>query len=281
LTGVSENCRLNNQGLPVDNIDKGVDRQMRDKSIKDIEKYLSEKKGLTSEELKRLVEDERKGVQVLLQRFLNRQEKEKALVEQYQRMTAFENKCYERGLKMVAGIDEAGRGPLAGPVVAAAVILNPEVPIIGLNDSKQLSKGQRHGFVEQIKEHALSIGVGIVSAKEIDEINIYQASKLAMEKAVQALEIKPDALLIDAMKIDLPIKQASIIKGDARSVSIAAASIIAKETRDAIMEDLNRHYPGYEFHKHMGYGTQAHLEAVRRLGPCPEHRLSFAPFRTG
>lgn len=254
---------------------------MQGKSIKDIEDYLSEKKELTQAELTILQEDSRKGVQTLLQRYLRRKEKEKALIEQYERMLSFEKKCYARGLKMVAGIDEAGRGPLAGPVVAAAVILNPEVHIIGLNDSKQLSRAQRQTLAEKIKAHALAIGVGIVTAKEIDDINIYQASKLAMEKAVQKLEITPDALLIDAMKINSPIKQASIIKGDARSVSIAAASIIAKETRDAIMEDLDLKYPGYEFNKHMGYGTEAHLSAVRRLGPCPEHRLSFAPFRTG
>ena len=254
---------------------------MQVKSIKEIESMLLEKKQLSATELKVLQEDERKGVQVLLKRFLRRQEKEKALQEQYNRMMAYENKCFSRGLNLVAGIDEAGRGPLAGPVVAAAVILNPDQPIIGLNDSKQLTKAQRKILVEQIKEHALSIGVGIVSAKEIDDLNIYQASKLAMEKAVQALDMTPDALLIDAMKINTPIPQVSIIKGDARSVSIAAASIIAKETRDEMMEELNRKYPGYDFHQHMGYGTKAHLEAIRRLGPCPEHRLSFAPFRTG
>ena len=254
---------------------------MHEKSVKEVEVILSEKKRLTIEELHQLQKDERKGVQVLLQRFLRRKEKEEALIIQYERMLNFEHRCREQGFNMIAGIDEAGRGPLAGPVVAAAVILNPKEPIIGLNDSKKLSKTKRQALVKQIKEHALIIGVGIVSAKEIDNINIYQASILAMEKAVHDLNVTPDFLLIDAMKINLPIQQLSIIKGDARSVSIAAASIIAKETRDNIMEEINLRYPGYAFDKHMGYGTEVHLEAIKRLGPCPEHRLSFAPFRVG
>lgn len=254
---------------------------MHEKSVKEIEDILSKKKMLTIEELHQLQEDERKGVQVLLRRFLRQKEKEEALIKQYECMLDFEHRCYEQRFNMIAGIDEAGRGPLAGPVVAAAVILNPEKPIIGLNDSKQLSKAKRQTLVKQIEEHALAIGVGMVSAKEIDNINIYQASILAMEKAVRDLKVKPDFLLIDAMKINLPIKQLSIIKGDARSVSIAAASIIAKETRDNIMEEINLRYPGYAFNKHMGYGTEVHLDAIRRLGPCPEHRLSFAPFRVG
>ncbi|MGV3489435.1 MAG: ribonuclease HII [Tuberibacillus sp.] len=254
---------------------------MQAKSIKEIELFLSERKRLSEAEYKQLQEDERKGVQTLLERFLRRQEKEKELRNKYRDMTVFENKCYARGLNLVAGIDEAGRGPLAGPVVASAVILNPEKPIFGLNDSKQLTKIQREDLVGKIQEDALAVGVGVVSAKEIDDLNIYQASKLAMERALLDLAQEPDALLIDAMKIHASVPQVSIIKGDARSVSIAAASIIAKVTRDRLMEELDQKYPGYDFHKHMGYGTKAHLEAIQRLGPCPEHRLSFAPFRTG
>ena len=254
---------------------------MHKKTIKEIADRLAKTTSLSHEEIEQLRRDERIGVQKLLERYLRKQEKEKALREQYEHMLVFEKKCLEKGWKLVAGIDEAGRGPLAGPVVAAAVILNPDAPIYGLNDSKQLTARQRKGLAQEIEAKAVAIGIAVISAKEIDDLNIYQASRRAMEQAVAKLPVTPDALLIDAMKIETDIPQLSIVKGDGRSVSIASASIMAKVTRDQMMEDLGRRYPEYGFDRHMGYGTKEHLEAIQKYGPCPEHRLSFSPFKTG
>ncbi|GGE42015.1 ribonuclease HII [Pullulanibacillus camelliae] len=252
---------------------------MRSSSIKDIASFLEEKHTLTIEEREQLESDERKGVKALLTQWEKRQAKQQVLIERYERMLSFEEGLYDKGYAQVAGIDEAGRGPLAGPVVAAAVILDREIPIIGVNDSKQLSRKQRQRLYEEIQEKALAVGVGLASSQEIDTVNIYQATKLAMQRAVQHLEVKPSYLLVDAMTVPLNIKQHAITKGDARSVSIASASIIAKETRDRMMEALDERYPGYAFTDHHGYGTKAHLEAIARLGPCPEHRKSFSPIK--
>lgn len=179
----------------------------------------------------------------------------------------------------VAGIDEAGRGPLAGPVVAAAVIFLCKKPLEFLNDSKQVPPKRRELLFTQISRHAL-VGVGVATEAEIDAINIYQATRLAMKKAVLSLSRTPDLLFIDGnMRLDLPIEQRAIVRGDQKSASIAAASIIAKVFRDAWMEHLDRLYPAYEFAKHKGYGTPGHLDCIRRFGPSPVHRRSFAPVR--
>ncbi len=176
----------------------------------------------------------------------------------------------------MAGVDEAGRGCLAGPVVAGAVILDEKRPIHGLGDSKALSEKRRNELFVEIRENALAYSVGITGPAQIDRINILQASLLAMEKAVLALEEKPDCLLIDGnSKTSLPIRQKTIVKGDSKCASIAAASIVAKVTRDRIMTEIERKYPGYGFSRHKGYPTKTHFDALRSLGPCPIHRKSF------
>ncbi len=193
----------------------------------------------------------------------------------------YETRARRRGARLIAGIDEAGRGPLAGPVVAAAVILDPDDVIDGVNDSKKLTARRREVLFSEIQARALAVGVGIVSHQVIDEINIYQATLRAMAQAVECLPaaadgLSPDHLLVDAMTIPgMLVSQQGIIKGDAKSASIAAASIIAKVTRDRLMVHYDTIYPGYGFAGHKGYPTVAHKEAVRRLGPCPIHRTTF------
>jgi ribonuclease HII len=191
----------------------------------------------------------------------------------------FERAARQLGWTRIAGLDEAGRGALFGPVVAAAVILNPKRRIVGLDDSKKLPADRRTQLAERIREHALAWAVAEVDAQRIDAWNIYQASRQAMTAALQQLSIVPDYLLVDAMQLDVLIEQKSIIKGDARSVSIAAASILAKTHRDARMEEWDAIYPQYGLARHKGYATPDHLEALRLHGPTPLHRHSFAPVR--
>ncbi len=188
---------------------------------------------------------------------------------------SFERKIWEIG-KVPAGVDEAGRGPLAGPVVAAAVILPEEYEIHGLNDSKKLSPEKRNVLFDLIKRSAVSFGIGVVEPEEIDRINILRAALLAMEIAVNNLSVRPDSLLIDGnTRISLSIPQQTVIAGDSACCSIAAASIIAKVTRDSIMDDYHRVYPQYNFDKHKGYPTKDHIEAIKKFGPCPIHRRTF------
>jgi ribonuclease HII len=179
----------------------------------------------------------------------------------------------------IAGLDEAGRGSLFGPVVAGAVVLNPRRRIVGLDDSKKLPPERRAELAERIREHALAWAVAEIDSSRIDAWNIYQASRQAMMAAVSQLSPLPDYLLLDAMEIDLPIEQKALIHGDARSVSIAAASILAKTERDRRMEEFDLQYPQYGLAQHKGYGTPEHLEALRRHGPTPLHRFSYAPVR--
>ena len=198
------------------------------------------------------------------------------LIEKYNSLLEYENKCREDGYRFVAGIDEAGRGPLAGPVVAACCILDPDNMILGLDDSKKLSAKKRDALFDEIKEKAIAYFVIRVEADVIDEINILNATKQAMRQCVAEISVKPDVLLIDAVNLDgtgLPV--IPIIKGDAKSNSIAAASILAKVTRDRIMEDYDKEYPGYGFAKHKGYGTAEHYAGIRAQGICPIHRRSF------
>lgn len=187
----------------------------------------------------------------------------------------FEDDLGRRGYRLVAGLDEAGRGPLAGPVVAACVVLRPGERIPGIDDSKKLTEKKRDELVRIICECALDFGVGVAGPREIDRINILEATKLAMRLAVEDLKAPPDFLLIDALALELDIPQKPLIKGDARSASIAAASIIAKTTRDRIMLGLHAEYPEYGFDRHKGYGCQSHMDAIRKHGPCPVHRKSF------
>ena len=188
----------------------------------------------------------------------------------------FERNARDNGFAAVAGVDEAGRGPLAGPVVAAAVVLPQGFDATGVNDSKKLTPLQRDRIYASINDHALDVGVGIVDAEDIDRINILQASLLAMKRAVKRLHPSPDYLLIDGpYQVDVNISQEGIKKGDAKSVSIAAASIVAKVTRDQIMEELDRQYPRFGFGRHKGYPTRAHKEAIAKYGSCPVHRRTF------
>lgn len=196
--------------------------------------------------------------------------------ERFNIMCKYEKDAYSKGYKMVAGIDEAGRGPLAGPVVSAAVILPEDIFINGLNDSKKLSAKKRESLYSEILDTCIDHGIGIVDEKCIDGINILNATKKSMSIAVNALNIKPDMLFIDAVELnEVDIKQLSIIKGDGLSISIAAASIIAKVTRDRIMDEMHILYPQYGFINHKGYGTKQHMEAIRKYGRCPIHRTSF------
>ena len=194
----------------------------------------------------------------------------------------FDKGFYNKGLSFVSGIDEAGRGPLAGPVVAAAVILPKDIFIDGVNDSKKLTEKKRNVLFEEIKQKAFSYGIGIVDAKKIDEINILQATFLAMRKALEQLSVKPDLVLVDGNHIipNLQNKQQAIVSGDAKSACIACASILAKVTRDNMMYEYAKQYPQYNFQKHKGYGTKAHLEAITKYGPCPIHRMTFAPLNS-
>jgi ribonuclease HII len=195
-------------------------------------------------------------------------------------MYEYEQKLYQAGIHYIAGVDEAGRGPLAGPVVAAAVILKKDAVFKYVNDSKQLTEKQRELALIEIKENALSISIAIGSVEEIDLINIYRATREAMVSAIKKLSIKPDFLLIDAMPMEIDIPAESIIKGDTLSVSIAAASIVAKTTRDAYMMEMDKLFPLYQFKNHKGYGTKEHLEAIRLYGPTPIHRKSYEPIKS-
>lgn len=191
-------------------------------------------------------------------------------------LSRYEKDAYRKGFRYVAGIDEAGRGPLAGPVVAACVMLPEGCLIEGLDDSKKLSASKRESLYDIIMDRAVSVGIGVVDEKHIDSMNILNATKLAMKRAVDQVEPKPDLLLIDAVRLpDIDILQASIIKGDSLSVSIAAASIVAKVTRDRLIEEADVLYPAYGFKKHKGYGTSEHINAIRKYGICPIHRISF------
>ena len=188
----------------------------------------------------------------------------------------FEKQARKEGFGTIAGVDEAGRGPLAGPVVSAAVILAPDFAVSGVNDSKTITPKRRTVLYDDIKREAIAVGVGIVGAEEIDRINILQAALRSMALAVSRLDPRPDYLLIDGtFQIPSPIPQRALPKGDARSVSIAAASIVAKVTRDRLMQQYHAEYPQYGFAQHKGYPTKAHKEAVRRFGCCPIHRRTF------
>ncbi len=187
-----------------------------------------------------------------------------------------EDSYFEKGYSLICGVDEAGRGPLAGPVCAAAVILPPHLEITGLNDSKKLTDKKRRELMPVIKEQAVAWGIGFASHEEIDGINILQATFLAMERAMAALDVKPDLALIDGNREkDFGLPVVTVVKGDSLSASIAAASVLAKVTRDDLMEALAKEYPAYGFEIHKGYGTKAHYEAITQHGPSPVHRMSF------
>ncbi len=189
----------------------------------------------------------------------------------------YEKELYESGCKYIGGVDEVGRGPLIGSVVAACVVLPSDFVLDGLTDSKKLSEKKRDEFYKIIWDKAIAIGIGIVDEKVIDEVNIYEATKIAMKKAISDTNIKLDHVLIDAMPLDIDVPTTSIIKGDAKSISIAAASVIAKVTRDRMMYELDKIYPMYGLASNKGYGTKKHIEAIKKYGITKYHRLSFKP----
>lgn len=224
--------------------------------------------------LREYQKDERSGVQKLIESGFKKIEKYNLELKRTEAMKEFEYKYAD--YTYICGIDEVGRGPLAGPVVAGAVILPKDCDILYLNDSKQLSAKKREELYEQIMEKAVSAKTAMVSPARIDEINILQATYEAMRAAINSLEVKPDILLNDAVNIPMvDIKQVGIIKGDAKSISIAAASIVAKVERDAMMVEYDKTYPGYDFAGNKGYGSAKHIEALKQMGPCPIHRSSF------
>ena len=194
-------------------------------------------------------------------------------------LLAYEKKLYKKKITLIAGVDEVGRGPLVGPVVAAAVILPKNYKLDGLNDSKKLSEKKREELFPIIMRDAISVGIGECSPKEIDEINIYEASRKAMMRALDNLSVKPEYILVDAMPLITDTPHEAIIHGDALSLSIAAASVIAKVTRDKMMIELDKKYPLYGFKKHKGYPTKAHLEALKKYGPLKNYRFTYGPVR--
>ena len=248
-------------------------------TISQIKEILSSIHTIDDPMFQQLSLDMRKGVQTALKSCQKRIEKEQKRAEHFIEMQYYERLAYQEGAIFIAGVDEVGRGPLAGPVVAAAVILPKNIEDLGFDDSKKLSASKREEIYRLIQEKAIAIGIGIVDADIIDQVNIYQASRLAMQQAVSELKIQPDYLLIDAMKIDVNTPQIGIIKGDAKSISIAAASIVAKQVRDQMMQEFDELYPGYDFSNNAGYGTPKHLEGLKSKGICPIHRKTFAPIK--
>ena len=249
-------------------------------TIKEIKEQLANIQRLDDPLLAELEQDSRSGV---IQAIAKRKRDIQKRIDEDERlegMLTYEKECYARGMELIAGVDEVGRGPLAGPVVAAAVILPKACKIPGLNDSKKIPKSKHKEIYEAVLQNAIAIGIGVKDNHVIDQVNIYEATKLAMMEAIGQLDPQPQHLLIDAMKLDLPIPQTSIIKGDANSLSIAAASIVAKVTRDQMMEEFDCEYPGYDFTQNAGYGTANHLAGLHKLGVTPIHRRSFEPVKS-
>lgn len=249
-------------------------------TIKEVKERLAMIDELDHPLFEELILDGRAGVQAAISK--RKRELQKQVDEdlRLEKMLAYEKELYTQGIDLIAGVDEVGRGPLAGPVVAAAVILPENCKIPGLNDSKKIPKSKHKEIYEAVLQNAIAIGIGIKDNQVIDQVNIYEATKLAMREAIGQLEPQPQHLLIDAMRLDLPISQTSIIKGDANSLSIAAASIVAKVTRDQMMEEFDRKYPGYDFAQNAGYGTAKHLAGLDQLGVTPIHRRSFEPVKS-
>lgn len=249
-------------------------------TIKEIKATLEDVTDLADPRWADFEADSRSGVQKVILQRKKAIQAEEAEDKRLESMLRYEKEIYAQGFQVIAGIDEVGRGPLAGPVVAAAVILPKGCKIKHLNDSKKIPKSKHNTIYHEVMEQAVAVGIGIKDAKIIDQVNIYEATKLAMLEALGKLDPAPQHLLIDAMKLDTPIPQQSIIKGDANSLSIAAASIVAKVTRDRLMADYDQTYPGYGFAKNAGYGTAEHLTGLERLGITPIHRKSFEPIKS-
>lgn len=254
-------------------------KTLSDYTIKEIEALLEAVNEMDEPLFNDLSTDPRKGVQKLVSKKMRQFEiLEQANKDRIMRLK-FENELWRNGFDYIAGVDEVGRGPLAGPVYAAAVILPKDFSINGINDSKQLSHDKRIALYDIIMDNALAVGVGSASVEEIDRINIKAAARLAMKRSIEEMSISPEYVLVDAEEIAINIPQKSLIKGDATSYSIGAASIVAKVVRDNLMVKYGKEYPGYGFEKNMGYGTKKHLEGLEEYGVTPIHRKSFAPVK--
>ena len=249
-------------------------------TIKEIKELLATVKELDNPLFLEFEKDTRSGVQKEINKRKKVIQAEREENLRLENMLSYEKELYKQGMTLIAGVDEVGRGPLAGPVVATAVILPKDCKIRGLNDSKKIPKKKHLEIYQAVQDQALAIGIGIMDNHIIDQVNIYEATKLAMKEAISQLSPQPEHLLIDAMKLELPISQTAIIKGDANSLSIAAASIVAKVTRDSLMKDYDDQYPGYDFTANAGYGTAKHLEGLEKLGVTPIHRTSFEPIKS-
>ncbi|HLR53240.1 MAG TPA: ribonuclease HII [Pseudogracilibacillus sp.] len=243
-------------------------------------KTMLQQESVEADYIEYLRHDQRKGVQKLLKTYEQKQEQRLKLQHDFQQKRQFEQSFVLDKSHLIAGVDEAGRGPLAGPVVVAAVILPSHFALYGLTDSKQVPQAQRDVYYEKITQQAIAYHIKIVDAEQIDRLNIYEATKYAMKEVLLGLSPKPDLGLIDAVDLTVPsVATHSIIKGDAKSISIAAASIIAKVTRDRIMNQVHHEFPMYGFTKHKGYGTKEHLNALQTYGPCKYHRITFSPVK--
>lgn len=249
-------------------------------TIREIAELLQQADSLDHPLFEEFGEDSRSGVQTAIKRRKKELQADLDEDRRLEQMLTYERGFYAQGVDFIAGVDEVGRGPLAGPVVAAAVILPKNCKIKGLNDSKKIPKKKHEEIYQAVLDQAVAVGIGVKDNAVIDQVNIYEATKLAMLDAVGQLSLQAQHLLIDAMELDLPISQTSIIKGDANSLSIAAASIVAKVTRDRMMADFDQQYPGYDFAQNAGYGTKAHLEGLEKLGVTPIHRRSFEPIKS-
>lgn len=249
---------------------KQIQKQAQERSIEEAIQYLLS------------LQDQGSSVGKLLEKYYKLQQKKLAEIERLENMLSFEKQARIDGYNQIAGVDEAGRGPLAGPVVAAAVVFADGAVIEGVNDSKKLSEAQRENLFEIIKDKALAYGIAAADEKCIDEINILNATKHAMTQAIGQLRPAADCILLDAVRLEgIQTKQIPIIKGDSLSFSIAAASILAKVTRDRLLKEYHEKYPQYGFAVHKGYATAAHISAIKEFGPCPIHRLSFIKNFTG
>ena len=249
-------------------------------SIAELKNILSDSAMPDNSLLEAMAKDNRKGVLKLYEQWIVQGQKHESEKHRIARLYEQESKCRSKGFRLIAGVDEAGRGPLAGPVMAAAVVLPERAYLPGLNDSKKLSAAVRDSLFEVIKVTAISWAVGMASVEEIFELNIFHASLLAMCRSVVGLERKPDFVLVDGLKtLDLPLPQLSLVKGDNLSASIAAASVLAKVTRDRIMLDYHNEFPQYGFNRHKGYPTVEHLQALASYGPCRIHRTDFKPVK--
>jgi len=245
------------------------------------QRYVVEGRRLDAATEAALKADERPGAKAILDAIARRRFENRSEGQRLRKLLQYETELWSRGIVHVAGVDEAGMSPLAGPVSAAAVILPPGARLPGVDDSKKLDAATRARLAAEIKERAVAWSVGFAEVEEIDTINIYWAGLLAMRRAVEGLDVAPEHVLLDARRLkELTVPQQRIVHGDAKSLTIAAASILAKTARDAHMAELDATYPGYGFAKHKGYPVREHTEALRRLGACPVHRRSFGPVRT-